>query len=322
MEAPKTTLSEKPLQSWKEIAAYLERDVRTAHRWEREEGLPVRRHRIDGRSSVYAFPSEIDRWRAARKPRVAEIAKGSRFSRLTPALAGAFALAALIWLVSSSPILNPPDPFAEAAPIADGIAYRQVWADEKTEFFGRISSDGRYLTLPDWSTGNLGLHDLEEGTTRLLTDDGTWQTPRSFAFYSVLSPDNSYVAYTQCCHDGDKFELRLTQVGEEIATPRTLLKDEDITYVQPAGWTPGGKEILVQVARVGGTSQLAMVSVEDSSLRVVKSLDRQTAKHVTLAGRRVDRLRTGSRSRIDQSGYLHNWRGWFPAQVCRAPFRG
>ena len=45
---------EKPLQSWKEIAAYLERDVRTARRWEQAEGLPVRRHRSSSRSSVYA----------------------------------------------------------------------------------------------------------------------------------------------------------------------------------------------------------------------------------------------------------------------------
>jgi hypothetical protein len=28
------------LDSWKEIAAYLKRDVRTVHRWEAEEGLP------------------------------------------------------------------------------------------------------------------------------------------------------------------------------------------------------------------------------------------------------------------------------------------
>ena len=30
------------LDSWKEIAAYLSRSVRTLHRWEKDEGLPVR----------------------------------------------------------------------------------------------------------------------------------------------------------------------------------------------------------------------------------------------------------------------------------------
>ncbi len=50
------------LDSWKQIAAYLQRGVRTVRRWERDEGLPVHRHvhRILG--SVYAFRSEIDAW--------------------------------------------------------------------------------------------------------------------------------------------------------------------------------------------------------------------------------------------------------------------
>ena len=51
------------LDSWKEIAAYLNRGVRTVRRWEREEGLPVHRqvHRVLG--SVYAYKSEIEAWR-------------------------------------------------------------------------------------------------------------------------------------------------------------------------------------------------------------------------------------------------------------------
>ncbi|PYT73396.1 MAG: hypothetical protein DMG42_12615 [Acidobacteria bacterium] len=31
------------LDSWKEIAAYLDREVRTVQRWEKKEGLPVHR---------------------------------------------------------------------------------------------------------------------------------------------------------------------------------------------------------------------------------------------------------------------------------------
>ena len=50
------------LQSWKEIASYLQRGVRTVQRWERFEGLPVRRPRPSERSPVFAFPAEIDLW--------------------------------------------------------------------------------------------------------------------------------------------------------------------------------------------------------------------------------------------------------------------
>ena len=46
------------LESWKEIAAYLNRDARTVRRWEQSEGLPVHRLRHLSRSSVYAYPSE------------------------------------------------------------------------------------------------------------------------------------------------------------------------------------------------------------------------------------------------------------------------
>jgi len=50
------------LDSWKEIAAYLKRDVTTVQRWERREGMPVHRHVHDKMGSVYAFRAEIDAW--------------------------------------------------------------------------------------------------------------------------------------------------------------------------------------------------------------------------------------------------------------------
>jgi TolB-like protein len=55
------------LESWKEIAAYLKRDVRTLHRWEASEGLPVHRHAHAERGSVYAYKSELEAWRRNRK---------------------------------------------------------------------------------------------------------------------------------------------------------------------------------------------------------------------------------------------------------------
>ena len=54
------------LDSWKEIAAYLQRDIRTVQRWEKQEGLPVHRHQHDERGTAYAYAEEIDRWLAGR----------------------------------------------------------------------------------------------------------------------------------------------------------------------------------------------------------------------------------------------------------------
>ena len=48
------------LDSWKEIAAYLKRDVATVRRWERREALPVHRHLHEKLASVSAYTSELD----------------------------------------------------------------------------------------------------------------------------------------------------------------------------------------------------------------------------------------------------------------------
>ncbi len=57
-----STTAAPKLDGWKEIAAFLGRDVTTAIRWESERGLPV--HRVPGskRGAVYAYPAEIDVW--------------------------------------------------------------------------------------------------------------------------------------------------------------------------------------------------------------------------------------------------------------------
>jgi len=61
-------LPEKKLVSWKEIAAHLGREVRTVQRWETTEGLPVHRHEHQKKSTVYAYPSELDDWVRKRQP--------------------------------------------------------------------------------------------------------------------------------------------------------------------------------------------------------------------------------------------------------------
>lgn len=60
--APEPDSTPVRLNSWKEIAAYLQRDPRTVQLWEKNEGLPVHRLSHNSRSSVYAFTAEIDGW--------------------------------------------------------------------------------------------------------------------------------------------------------------------------------------------------------------------------------------------------------------------
>lgn len=53
---------DKRFNSWKEIATFLDRDIRTVWRWEKERGLPVHRVPGEGRRAVFAYQSEIKDW--------------------------------------------------------------------------------------------------------------------------------------------------------------------------------------------------------------------------------------------------------------------
>lgn len=57
-----TVSGERHIQGWKEIASRLGRDERTAKRWEKQRGLPVRRIPGGGRANVYLVESELEAW--------------------------------------------------------------------------------------------------------------------------------------------------------------------------------------------------------------------------------------------------------------------
>ena len=54
------------LTSWKEIARYMGKGVRTVQRWEQDFGLPVRRPTGSDKKAVLARPSDLDTWVALR----------------------------------------------------------------------------------------------------------------------------------------------------------------------------------------------------------------------------------------------------------------
>jgi|SRR5690242_8813307 len=62
LPAPQTTTTRQVLHSWKDIANYTGRGIRTLQRYEVGLGFPI--HRVAGkpRSAVLAFSDEIDAW--------------------------------------------------------------------------------------------------------------------------------------------------------------------------------------------------------------------------------------------------------------------
>ncbi|MBD3413105.1 MAG: hypothetical protein GF421_01575 [Candidatus Aminicenantes bacterium] len=60
-------MDDNTLETWKEIASYLNRRIRTCQRWEQEYGLPVKRYLDSHKSRVFAHKSEIDQWLLSQK---------------------------------------------------------------------------------------------------------------------------------------------------------------------------------------------------------------------------------------------------------------
>ena len=95
------------LDSWKEIAAYLNRSVRTVTRWERQEGLPVHRHLHSKSGSVYAYKPELDDWWKNRGASVdasgstdtsSRFGSARRFWIVAGTLAFVLGLGAIVWI--------------------------------------------------------------------------------------------------------------------------------------------------------------------------------------------------------------------------------
>jgi TolB-like protein/Flp pilus assembly protein TadD len=100
------------LASWKEIASYLKRDVRTVRRWEANQGLPVRRHRHQKGASIYAYRSELDLWWKGEKEKLANEDQASES------------------LPVDSPVPSVPPPHLESASADPVIPNRdwKIWA--------------------------------------------------------------------------------------------------------------------------------------------------------------------------------------------------
>ena len=69
LHAPFPEWTTERLDSWKEIASFFRREVRTVQLWEKGEGLPIRRQYHKKLGSVYAYRRELESWWATRSAR-------------------------------------------------------------------------------------------------------------------------------------------------------------------------------------------------------------------------------------------------------------
>ena len=153
-----------------------------------------------------------------------------------------------------------------------------VWSSPKLGMRGRVSADGRYVSFTDWKSGDLVLREIATGVDRHLThenyDDGNPQVRGSEVEGSAFSKDGKLIVYNWFGWDdkSSRAELRLASVNGS-PNSRRLYHNLDIKWFRPADWSPDGKWVSVMVFRPDRTQQIALISVPDGALRVLKSVD-------------------------------------------------
>jgi Tol biopolymer transport system component len=159
---------------------------------------------------------------------------------------------------------------AEASRTSSGMTARRVWAGPGLDFDTGLSPDGRSISFPDWTTGNLALLSLETKQERRLTRKRTWLDSSEHAYGSVHSPDGKEIAYVWMNGEG-AFEVRI--VGLDGAAPRVLYSNPELSYIQLADWSADGRHILCAFELTGGRNVIALLSVATGSAQVLKTFD-------------------------------------------------
>ena len=145
---------------------------------------------------------------------------------------------------------------------------RRVWAGPLV--VGGLSPDGRYLSCVDGTTGDLALLDLVTGKKRRLTHKASSAEQVEF---SAISPDGKEVAYTWKQEGkGGTFSTGMRLVGLDGSAPRVLYNRENL-FGAPTDWSLDGKYILTALVKPDSTFLIALVTVADGSVHVLKTLD-------------------------------------------------
>jgi Tol biopolymer transport system component len=197
------------LDSWKEIAAYLKRDVTTVQRWEKREGMPVHRHLHDRIGSVYASRADLDAWMHSRNLRIgqqngvdarlpdlpAQVPRKQALLRrwrfvlpLAVAVTGAVAIGSVLWLRSTERFWRNPLADARFQTVTEFDGLTQAAALSRDGHFVAFLSD-RDGSTDVWVTqvGSGEFHNLTHGTFPGLANPSI----RTLGF----SPDGSLVTF-------------------------------------------------------------------------------------------------------------------------------
>lgn len=258
------------LDSWKEIAAYLQRDVRTLQRWEKTAGLPVRRMQKPGLRAVYAYTADLDEWIRDQDPRTIEPAEASADTPAAPPAPApttapqrwplrwmAYAAIAAVLVVTASLALRPRPP-ATFGP----FSARPITSEPGNERDPDISPDGRYVAYAQQAP-NLATrlvvrlvdggepHDITSGT------EDEWSP--------VWSPDGARIAFLRGDPADSATLMLISPLGgneRTLATVRPYARRRLLLIGHLLAWTPDGRHIVVPDQITGGEGSLVLIAAD------------------------------------------------------------
>jgi len=159
---------------------------------------------------------------------------------------------------------------------------RRVSPDTKLDFLGdnsfigETSPDGKYLSYTDWKTGNLAIYEITTRKKYILTNEGSinFLSPK-FANNSRWSPNSKQIVYDWF----NKGIIELRIIGLNGTKPRVLYRNKDVVWAQTCDWSADGTKILAGFWREDGPIQIVLVSTEDGSVRILKTLKKKLPRN-------------------------------------------
>jgi len=135
-----------------------------------------------------------------------------------------------------------------------------------------FSSDGRWMAITEWDSGDLAIRDMSTGQVkRLLVKTGTFKDSDSYVETPILSPDLRQIVYLWDTGEKDApVQLRIAS-NETSAKARVLVDNKENEWYTPTAWAPDSKSVLVVISKKDN-DQLARVAISDGSVRVLKSV--------------------------------------------------
>lgn len=150
------------------------------------------------------------------------------------------------------------------------LTMRRVYSGPGLDWCNGLSSDVRYLSHPDWNTGNIAVADLRDGSVRPVTTAGGIGQGRSgeFGECTIFSPDDRQIAY----YWDSRSATELRVVTLDGSKPRTIYKSgPEKPYLRPLDWSRDGRLILAELSPER-TTQLVAIATADGAVRVLKDL--------------------------------------------------